>query len=193
MASSLNFARRPFRDERPIWFFAGLALAVGIGFFAANLRLFFGYGRQVSDVRQEIDSLERRERVALASAEQARTAIGRFQVSTLAAESRELNRIVLERRFSWLDLLGRLEKTLPGEVRLARLAPKVDEDGSVALALSLVGRGSQSIVQTIEALSKDPLFSEVEILSETTQEEGVPEGRSFEVRAVYRPAARVAP
>jgi hypothetical protein len=193
MATSLNFARRPFRDERPVWFFAGLALAVGLGFFAANLRLFFGYGRQVSDVRREIDALEVRERAALASAEQARDAIGRFQVSTLAAESRELNRIVLERRFSWLDLLGRLERTLPGEVRLARLAPKVDEDGSVALALSLVGRGSQSIVHTIEALSKDPLFSEVEILSETTQEEGVPEGRSFEVRATYRPAARISP
>jgi hypothetical protein len=191
--ASLNFARRPFRDERPFWLFGGLALLIGLGFFVANLQLVFGYGRQVADVRREIEGLERRESEAVRTAEAARTAIGRFQVSTLAAESRELNRIVQERRFSWLELLGRLERTLPGEVRLARLAPKVDEDGSVAIALSLVGRGPQSIVRTIDALTKDPLFSEVEILSETTQEEGVPEGRSFEVRAIYRPAARSTP
>jgi hypothetical protein len=190
---SLNFSSRPFRDERPLWLFGGLALAISLGFFAANVRLYLGYGRQVADVRGEIDGLERREREAISSAEEARAAIGRFQVSTLAAESRELNRIVQERRFSWLDLLGRLERTLPGDVRLARLAPKVSEDGSVALSLSLVGRGSQSVVRTIDSLARDPLFSEIEILSETTQEEGVPEGRSFEVKTIYRPAAKATP
>jgi Tfp pilus assembly protein PilN len=188
----LNFARRPFRDERPLWFFGGLALAVALLFFAANVRQLLRYGRQVADIREEIAALERREGAAASAGEQAREAIGRFAVSTLAAESRELNRIVEERRFSWLDLLGRLERTLPGEVRLARLTPKVAEDGSVALSLSLVGRGSASVVRTLEALSRDPLFSQVELHSEQSQEEGVPEGRSFEVRATYRPAGRVA-
>ncbi|MFN2386790.1 MAG: hypothetical protein ABR576_10990 [Thermoanaerobaculia bacterium] len=187
MALQLNFARRPFRDYRPVHYVAGTALLIGVLFFAMNVRLYAGFRKDMEGTRRQIEWLEGRQERARATAEEARTALNRYKVSSLAVESRELLRLVRERQFSWIELLGRLERVLPSEVRLARLSPRFDEKGEVGLDLSLVGSGSASVVRTVAALSRDSAFEAVELHSETSPELGVPEGYSFQLAIRYRP------
>jgi len=191
----LNFARRPFRDYRPAHLVAAVALTVGAVLLAMNVRLYSDFLKEMEGTRRQITWLEEREARAARTAGEARTALDRYKVSSLAVESRELLRLVRERQFSWTQLLARLERVLPPEVRLARLSPGFDGEGQVTLDLSLVGSGGSSVVRTIAALSRDRAFEAVELRSETSPELGVPEGYSFQLGLRYRvddPAA-VAP
>jgi Tfp pilus assembly protein PilN len=187
MSASWNFARRPFRDERPVFAAIGIALALGLVLGAANLRLYWNFSRQVEGTRAQIAALEVRGARAAKAAEQAKNALTGYKVSALAQESAGLQTIVRERRFSWLALLARLERTLPPEVRVARLSPHFDSVDSVTVDLAVLGRNSDSVVQTLAALSKDRAFRAVELRSESSPEKGIPEGYTFQIGLRYTP------
>ena len=185
----LNFARRPFRDYRPVYLVAGIAILVGAILFAINASLYGRFRADVADTREEIAWLQKRQERAVALAEQARRALSAFELSDMAVESRGLLRLVEERRFSWTGFLARLERVLPPEVRVARLQPKFQETGEVLVDVTLVGSGPESVVRTIAALSRSPSFATVELRTETRPEskEGAPEGLVFVLSTVYQP------
>lgn len=185
-ARRLDFARRPFRDERPVLLVAGLAFAASAVLLAANVQQYREFHRQIGGTGQQIQFLEERRQRASSEAERSRAALNNFKVSSLAQESRGLLRIVAERRFSWTGLLARLERTLPPDVRVTRLTPRFDESGDTTLSLSLIGKNAESVVRTIAAFARDPAFESVALHSESTPEKGVPEGRTFEVTVTYR-------
>jgi Tfp pilus assembly protein PilN len=186
-----NFARRPFRDFRPVYLVAGGALLVGVILFGINASLYGEFRREVADTREEIAWLDQRQERAAAAVEEARAALRAYELSELAGESRGLLRLAEERRFSWLVLLGRLERVLPPEVRLFHLRPKFEESQEISVDLSLIGRGPESVVRTIAGLSRSPYFKAVELKSETRPEgkEGLPEGHTFQLTTVYQPEA----
>ena len=185
----LNFARRPFRDYRPIYLVAGVAILVGAILFAINASLYGRFRGDVADTREEIGWLEQRQARAGSAAEQARKSLAAYQLSDLAVESRGLLRLVGERQFSWTDFLARLERVLPTEVRLSRLQPTFQGTGDVLVDIALVGGGPDSVVRTIASLSRARFFKSVELKTETRQEakEGVPEGYTFILSTVYDP------
>ena len=189
--TAFNFARRPFRDYRPVYLIAGSALLAGLVLFAVNATLYGEFRRDVADVREEIEWLEKRQERANAAAEEARAATSSFELSQLAGQSRGLLRLVEERRFSWITLLGRLERVLPAEVRLSRLQPKFEgaDEGEILVDIALIGRSPDSVVRTLAALSRSPYFVAVELRSETRPDsaEGEPEGHTFALTAVYEP------
>jgi Tfp pilus assembly protein PilN len=185
MSVTWNFARRPFQDDRPAFAAAAVLFLAGAVLLFANVRLFANYRRGVSDVRAEIAALDARQRNADEKARSAKAALSSYQLSSLAEESRELSRIVAERRFSWTVLLARLERTLPGDVGILRLQPVFDKDGGVALELQLVARGREAVVPTIAALSKDPAFGAVELKTESSQEGVSADPFQFQISSRY--------
>jgi Tfp pilus assembly protein PilN len=184
-----NFARRPFRDYRPVYLVAGGALLAGAILFAVNASMYGEFRREVSDTRDEIAWLQKRQERAAAAAEEARNSLQTYELSALAGESRGLLRLVEERQFSWTALLGQLERVLPPEVRLSRLQPKFQASGEVLVDIALVGRGPESVVRTLAALSRSRYFAAVDLRSETRPDaaEGVPEGHAFVLSTVYYP------
>lgn len=187
-ADRLDFARRPFLDERPVWALVAVALLAGAVLLLANVRLYAGFHRDVAHLQAEISQLRLRAGQAAKEAEQARAALQTYKLSSLAAESQGLLNLVAERRFSWTGLLARLEKTLPADVRLSRLVPRFDDPSEVTLDIGLVGRGPDSVVKTITALAAEPAFHGVELRTEASAERGSPEGYSFELGVRYTPA-----
>jgi Tfp pilus assembly protein PilN len=183
----LDFARRPFSDERPVWALVGLLVAVGAILLFFNVRLYASFHSDVADIRADIQKLGERSRETAKEAGEARTVLQSYKLSSLAGESQSLLKLVAERRFSCTALLNRLEKTLPPDVRLARLAPQFDNPEEVSLSIGLVGRGPDSVVKTIAALASDRAFHDVELKMEASAERGVPEGYSFELVLSYAP------
>ena len=51
----------------------------------------------------------------------------------------------------------------------------------------MIGRGEDSVVHTIAALSRDPAFTNMELHAESSPERGVPEGHTFELLVRYTP------
>jgi len=186
----LDFARRPFRDERPVYLAVGLAFVAAAVLLTENVQIYRGFHREMEGTGRQIEFLETRRSRAAREAEESRAALNSYKVSALAQESRGLLRIVGERRFSWTGLLTRLERTLPPEVRVTRLAPHFDETGETTMSIGLLGKDAGSVVRTIAAFARDPAFDSVALHSESTPEKGVPEGHTFEVTVRYRPGAR---
>jgi hypothetical protein len=187
MSAAWNFATRPFRDERPVLATVAVCVFAGLFLFAANLHLYWKFSRQVVGTRREIASLEERRARAEKASEQSRAALNGYKLSSLAEESAGLQTIVRERRFSWLALLARLEKTLPPDVRLSRLSPHFDSAEAVALDLSVLGKTGDSVVHAIAALSRDPAFSNIELHGESSPDKGEPEGYTFSISMRYVP------
>jgi Tfp pilus assembly protein PilN len=186
----LDFARRPFRDERPVFLLVGLALAAGLVFMAQNVIVYRDFHREIEGTGRQIDFLEQRRALAEKQATESRTALNNYKVSALAQESRGLLKVVGERRFSWTGLLARLERTLPSDVRVTRLAPHFGDTGETTLNIGLLGKDADSVVRTIAAFARDPAFEAMDLHTESTPEKGVPEGHSFEITVQYRPGAK---
>jgi Tfp pilus assembly protein PilN len=189
---SLNFARRPFSDDRPFLVAAGLALAVGLVLLFANVRQWADFHRQIEGTALQIDSLQGRRDRALRDAAASRAALDSYRVSSLASQSKGLLRLVAERRFSWTALLARLERTLPADVRATRLAPRFDEKGGVVLDCGLLGKSHDAVTRTIVALAKDPAFEGIELKSERAPDAGagaggLGDGYEFDLIVRYRP------
>ena len=183
----LDFARRPFSDERPVWALVGSLAVAGAILLFANVRLYASFHRDVADIRVDIQRLGERGRETAKESGEARAVLQSYKLSSLAGESQSLLRLVAERRFSCSALLSRLEKTLPPDVRLAHLLPRFDNPAEVSVSLGLVGRGPESVVKTIAALASDRAFRDVELKMEASAERGVPEGYSFELVLAYAP------
>jgi Tfp pilus assembly protein PilN len=188
---NLNFARRPFRDYRPVYLLAGGALLAGVILFAVNATLYGEFRRTVADTREEIAWLEKRLARATQSGEEARSALRAYENSALAVESRGLLRLVSERQFSWMALLAQLERVLPAEVRLTRLQPSFQDPREIVVDIALVGRGPESVVRTLAALARSTHFTAMELKSETRSDaaDGAPEGHSFVITTTYDPEA----
>jgi hypothetical protein len=184
----MNFARRPFRNERPVVLTLVVAFTAALLLAIANVSLYAAFQRETAGTAQQIQSLERRRDRAARDAATSQAALNNYKVSSLAQESRALLKLVAERRFSWTGLLARLERTLPPDVRLSRLTPRFDEAADTYLDCALVGRTPDAVVRTITALSRDPSFSAVDLRSEAGPEAGTPEGFTFEIYLRYRPA-----
>jgi Tfp pilus assembly protein PilN len=181
---SLNFARRPFSDDRAFYWVAGLALVLAAVLLVANVRQFADFHHRIEGTAQQIASLESRRDRADRDASASKTALANYMSSNLAQESKALLKLVAARRFSWTGLLARLEHTLPSDVRVTRLTPRFEDSGTT-LDCALVGKSSDAVVRTIAALSRDTLFDAVDLAAEATPEAKI-EGYTFELRLRYR-------
>lgn len=185
-ARTLNFARRPFSNERPFLMAAGAAFVVSAILLVANVRQYADFHHRIGGTAEQITSLESRRDRAVKESGVSKAALDNYLASNLAQESKVLLRLIAERRFSWTTLLARLERTLPDDVRVTRLTPRFEPAGTY-LDCALVGKTSDAVVRTIRALSGDPLFDAVDISSETAPE-GTLEGYAFLLHLRYRDA-----
>jgi Tfp pilus assembly protein PilN len=188
MALTIDFARRPFRNLRPVRATLGGLLAAALILTIVNWRTYGSFRRGQAATRAEIASLRSRLTRAEQRQRSARQALATTEVAQIAARSRGVNRIVEERRFSWSRLLDRLETVLPDDVRLTALQPSFDEaKGDVAIHMGLIGRARDSSVRTLAALGGDPHFAVLTLANESDPEKGVPEGYRFVMSVQYRP------
>lgn len=187
MNRKLNFSRRPFVDERALLFGAGIAIGIGVVLLFANVRQWSDFHSQIRGTALQIESLQARRDRAVRDAAESHAAIDSYRVSSLATQSKALLKLVAERRFSWIGLLGRFERILPADVRVTRLQPGIEKEG-VTIGCSMVGRSHDSVAHTIAALARDPAFEAVELRSEAAPESGAAavEGYGFDLVLKYK-------
>jgi Tfp pilus assembly protein PilN len=190
MALQLNFARRPFRNYRPINLTVGLSLLLGALLFALNLRDYFAFRSSAAGARREIAGLQSQAMRTREQAERTRASLASMRLKDLQAESLRLNALLGERQFSWTSLLSRLERVLPDDVYVTHLSPQITKVGKDAVGLTCVGKAPESLVRTLAALARDSHFSEPTPESETDPEKGAPEGFRFRLTAAYYPEGR---
>ena len=163
----LNLASRPFRDYRPVYAVV-VIMALLTAFLALNnVETFLRYRLETKTTRANIARLEEQ----MASEQKQNAALTQrlkgVDLKLLASQTEFANSQLAERAFSWSELLDRLERVLPSDVRLQSVTPTFGKDGLVHLAMTCVAKTGDGLTATINRFNGDTHFANAFPTSET--------------------------
>jgi hypothetical protein len=168
-----NLSTRPFYNERAVQIALGalalIVLAVTMFNAVQLIRLTDSQrslGAHAVDAEQDAARL-RTQAAAI------RAQINPKELETVASAAREANGIIDQRAFSWTELLGQFEQTLPENVRIMAVQPRLASDGSFVVAMTVQARRAEDLDAFIEALEKTGAFRNVTPLQEQTSDQGL--------------------
>lgn len=168
-----NLSTRPFYNERGVQLvlFSAAALVAVLTVF--NATQIWILGRHQSELSSRARASEEQARQLRAHAVQVKQQIDTKQLDAIAVAAREANAVIGQRLFSWTDLLNQLETTLPDQVRITSMRPRVEQDGSISVIMSATGRSVEDIEQFMDSLENTPEFDNVLMGDEVTNDEGL--------------------
>jgi len=163
----LNLASRPFRDYRPVYA-AVVLMALLTAFLALNnVDTYLRYRTETKTTRANIAKLEQQVADEHSKSEVLAQRLRGVDLKLLASQTEFANAQLAERAFSWSELLDRLEKVLPNDVRIQSVTPAFDKDGMVHLSMSCITKTGDGLTATINRFNGDPHFANAFPTSET--------------------------
>jgi hypothetical protein len=168
--SSLNLARRPFVNSRPVVRTALALWLLGLLLLLGNVYLFWNYRTGSADKRGEIEQREEQTEREKTRVHDLETRLDNMELEQQNAQIDFLNRKIDERTFSWSLLFDRLAAVMPNDVRLKRLTPitsaQLEERlrAQGATAQRRVAQGQVLLAITAEAKSDEEVFRFVDNL-----------------------------
>ena len=119
----LNLASRPYRDYRPVYAVV-VVVSLLISFMLLNnIETGYRYARDTRTTREKIAAIEQQTSVEEDRTAQAQQRTRSFNVKVLSDQAQFVNARLAERAFSWSELLDRLERVLPDDVRIESISP----------------------------------------------------------------------
>lgn len=163
----LNLASRPFRDYRPVYA-AVVVMALLTAFLALNnVDTFLRYRTETKTTRANIAKLEEQITDEQRRAETLTQRLRGVDLKLLASQTEFANAQLAERAFSWSELLDRLERVLPSDVRLQSVTPAFGKDGLVHLSMTCVTKTGEGLTATINRFNGDGHFANAFPTTET--------------------------
>lgn len=166
-----NLATRPFYNERLASAVIGVIVLAAVVLTGFNIWQLTVLSSARADIKARLDAASREIDRVQANAAALRRTVDRPTLSRLAVSAREANGLIEARTFSWTTLFGLLEKTLPLDVRLTAVAPRV-EKGTIRIGLNVVARGSDDLYDFIDALSDTGIFYDVLAAEQRRNDDG---------------------
>ncbi|MDP9360364.1 MAG: hypothetical protein M3P29_02810 [Acidobacteriota bacterium] len=163
----LNLARRPFRDYRPVYaavvVMALLTAFLGLNNFDTLLR----YRTETRTTRANIARLEEQIADEQRQTETLTQRLRGIDLKLLSSQTEFANTQLAERAFSWSELLDRLERVLPTDVRLQSVTPAFEKDGLVHLSMTCIAKTGDGLTGTINRFNGDSHFANAFPANET--------------------------
>ena len=180
-----NLSTRPFYNERAVsaWLLVFLAVVAAATIFNATRVL--RYSHSDTELGTSASQDEARASELRASAAKLRGSVDARQIELASIEARQANDLIDRRTFSWTELFNTFEKTLPDDVRITAVRPKV-ERGQFGLSISVVSRSVDDVNTFLNNLEKTGLFAKVgSSIEERVNEQGQLQGV---VDTLYKPS-----
>ena len=181
-----NLSTRPFYNERAVsmWLLAFLVVVAVATIFNATRVL--RYSHSDTELGTAASRDEARATELRASAAKLRGSVDAKQIERASGEARQANDLIDRRTFSWTELFNVFEKTLPDDVRITALRPKV-ERGQFGITITVVARGVEDLNAFMNNLDATGTFARVgSSIEERINDQGQLQAA---VDAVYKPAA----
>jgi Tfp pilus assembly protein PilN len=156
-----NLSTRPFYNEGAVrsWLAVLAILAVAATVF--NVSRVVGYSRSDTELATQASRDEVRAAEIRATAAKLRASVDIKQVDVASGEARQANELIDRRTFSWTELFNRLETTLPPEVRITSVRPRLDRDRRIMLTIAALARGVDDVNEFMERLEATGAFANV--------------------------------
>ena len=187
MITKGNLASNPFRNRALPWtvtaiitLFSILALVfIAKWTFDINAKAQVA-SRDVADLRQKTDAMTKR-------ANEVKTALTPEQQRSLKSAHTLVNR----KQFSWSRLFADLENSLPGSVRVTRIAVKevgTQDDRVADLELVVASKDPTTVTGMIQEMERQGIFHAV-LRSQNPQRGKESTGAEYEMDVRYQPRA----
>lgn len=167
-----NLSTRPFYNVRVVHAVLALAAVVVVGFTLLNLVQFVRLSDAQSALGTRASEAETQAARLRAEAARIRTQIDQKELDAVMAAAREANGIIDRRAFSWTDLLAQLEATLPDDVRVVSVEPRLDKD-RFKVGIVAEARRAEDVAAFIDALENTRLFRNVVPTEQRADEQGL--------------------
>lgn len=168
-----NLSTRPFYNIRAVQAALGACAALVILFTMFNLiSLLQAATSQRSlgarAVQAQSDAAELRTK-----ATQVRAQVDAKELEVVSAAAREAKAIIEMRAFSWTDLLAQFEKTLPENVRITAVQPRLERDGRFTIGMRVEARQIGDIEKFLDDLEMTGAFHNVLTTDEQATDDGL--------------------
>jgi hypothetical protein len=146
-----NLATRPFYNERLVGLGVALVAVVALAVSVFNGQQLVELTRQRADFENRIAANEQQAAVIRRQAEATQRTVDRKHLQLLVNQTHEANDLIDQRTFSWTALMEVIERTLPIDVRLVAVSPKIDKDGTL-ITMIVVSRKDEALAAFVSAL-----------------------------------------
>jgi len=155
-----NLSTRPFYNERAVsfWLFAFLVVVAVATVF--NTTRVLKYSRSDTELGTSASQDESRAKELRAAATKLRGSVDARQIDLASNEARQANDLIDRRTFSWTELFNVFENTLPDDVRITAVRPKI-ERGKFLLLITVVSRSVDDLNTFMNNLSTTGAFENV--------------------------------
>jgi hypothetical protein len=168
-----NLSTRPFYNERILHLVLGLVAVVVLGITVFNVTRIVSLSRRNTDLISRAERDEAQAREIRARAASIRQKIDLKKLEEVSAAAREANTLIDRRTFSWTELFNVLETTMPADVRLVSVRPKIEKEGGNSLQLIVSARRVEDIDAFMEKLETTGAFGNLLSREEHTNEDGL--------------------
>jgi Tfp pilus assembly protein PilN len=184
-----NLATRPFYNVRAVQVALSILAAVVLGITLFNVIRIVALLASQQTLGTTADQSEREAARLRAEAARIRAQINPAELETVATAAREANNLIDQRAFSWTELFTQFEATLPDDVRITAVQPRL-EKGTFIVAVAIEARRAEDLDAFIEALEMTGAFHNVLATETQSNPRGLLEAI---VEGVYQPSSRTAP
>ncbi len=185
MNNSLNLASKPFNNRIVPWALTAMILVVSLIGLVLVVQLTTTAKKEAEVAEAEINALKQREHGLLEAAKSVRNSFTPDQQQALPAA----HQLVDRKGFSWSRLLADLESSLPGNVRVSRIAVRdvtTQANQTIAqLDLAVFAKNPSTISEMISSMHQQGIF-QLELRSQILQKGRGESGSEYEFFVIYR-------
>ena len=165
-----NLSTRPFYNVRAVQIALGAAGAIVLAVTLFNVVQIAGLGMSRRSLGAR--AVEAEEEAARLRAEATRilAQINQQELKVVADAAREANQIIDQRAFSWTELFAQFEATLPPDVRITAVQPRIERAGSFIVAIGVEARRPEDLDAFVEALEAAGAFHNVLAIQEQSRD-----------------------
>lgn len=182
-----NLSTRPFYNVRAVHAALAAAAILILLFTLFNVVQVVRLGLSQRTLGASAAEAEREAARLRAEAVKIRAQINPEELEVVASAAREANRIIDQRAFSWTELFAQFEATLPPDVRITAVQPRLEREDNFVVAIAVEARRAEDLDAFVEALESAGTFHNVLAITEQTNDEGLIESI---VQGTYVPPPR---
>lgn len=168
-----NLSTRPFYNVRAVQVVLGLLAAVVLLVTLFNVVQIVRLGSSQRSLGARAAQAEEEAAQLRAEATRIRAQINPTELKVVADAAREANNIIDRRAFSWTDLFAQFEATLPPDVRVTAIRPRLETQGDFVVAVAVEARRAEDLDAFVEALETGGSFRNVLSIQEQTSDDGL--------------------
>lgn len=155
-----NLSTRPFYNERGVHWGLAVAALVVAAVTVFNGRELVSLSGRNTELAAGIARDETAARDLARQAETIRRSLDRKQLEAVSNAAREANDLIDQRTFSWTAFFNVIETTLPPDVMLTSVRPRIQQ-GVITITINVVGRQTEALDLFMSALEETGAFADL--------------------------------